>query len=92
LVDARFRFRLISSTLLDYLEMASLGPGHYVVVVLYVGGSKASDISSFYSVSVEGGGFSWAVTRLHTMIDLTGHRTRDLPRIRRALYRLTEKA
>jgi hypothetical protein len=41
---------------------------------------------------VEGGGSSWAVTRLHTMIDLTGHRTRDLPRIRRALYRLTEKA
>jgi hypothetical protein len=41
---------------------------------------------------VEGGGSSWAVTRLHTMIDLTGYRTHDLPRIRRALYRLTEKA
>jgi hypothetical protein len=28
----------------------------------------------------------------HTMIDLTGCRSRDLLRIRRALYRLTEKA
>jgi hypothetical protein len=42
--------------------------------------------------TVEGGGSSWAVTRLHTMIDLTGYRTRDLPRIRRGLYRVTEKA
>jgi hypothetical protein len=40
---------------------------------------------------VEGGGSSWTVTRLHTVIDLTGYRTRDLLRIRRALYRLTEK-
>jgi uncharacterized membrane protein YsdA (DUF1294 family) len=30
--------------------------------------------------------------RLHTMIGLTGYRTRDLLRIRRALYRLPEKA
>jgi hypothetical protein len=42
--------------------------------------------------NVEGGGSSRAVTRLHTMIGLTGYRTRDLLRIRRALYRLTEKA
>jgi hypothetical protein len=41
---------------------------------------------------VEGGGSSWAVTRLHTMIGLTGYRTRDFLRIRRALNRLTEKA
>jgi hypothetical protein len=33
-----------------------------------------------------------AVTRLHTMIGLTVHRTRNLLRIRRALFRLTEKA
>jgi hypothetical protein len=43
-------------------------------------------------VGVEGGGSSRTVTRLHTMIGLTGYRTRDLIRIRRALYRLTEKA
>jgi hypothetical protein len=42
--------------------------------------------------SMEGGGSSRAVTRLHTMIRLTGYRARDLLRIRRALYRLTEKA
>jgi hypothetical protein len=41
---------------------------------------------------VEVGGSSRAVTRLHIMIGLTGYRTRDLLRIRRALYRLTEKA
>jgi hypothetical protein len=41
---------------------------------------------------VEGGGSSRAVTRLHTMIGFTGYRTRDLLRIRRALYRLIEKA
>jgi hypothetical protein len=41
----------------------------------------------------EGVGPSRAVTRLHSMIRLTGYRTRDLLRIsRRALYRLTEKA
>jgi hypothetical protein len=43
-------------------------------------------------VNVEGGGSSRTVTRLHTMIGLTGYRTRDLLRIRRVLYRLTEKA
>jgi hypothetical protein len=43
-------------------------------------------------VDVEGGGSSRTVTRLHTMIGLTGHRTRDLLRIRRAFYRVTEKA
>jgi hypothetical protein len=42
--------------------------------------------------NVEGGGSSRALTRLHTMIGLTGYRTRDILRIRRALYRLTEKA
>jgi hypothetical protein len=42
--------------------------------------------------TVEGEGSSRTVTRLHTMIGLTGYRTRDLLRIRRALYRLTEKA
>jgi hypothetical protein len=41
---------------------------------------------------VEDVGSSRAVTRLHTMIRLTGYRSRDLLRIRRALYRLTEKA
>jgi hypothetical protein len=41
---------------------------------------------------VEGGGSSWAVTRLHTMIGLTGYRTRDLMCIRRTLYRLTKNA
>jgi hypothetical protein len=41
---------------------------------------------------VEGGGSSRAVTRLHTMIGLTGYRTRDIQRIRRALYRRTKKA
>jgi hypothetical protein len=41
---------------------------------------------------VKGGGSSRAVTRLHTMIGLTGYRTRDLLRISRALYWLTEKA
>jgi 8-oxo-dGTP pyrophosphatase MutT (NUDIX family) len=44
LVDTRFRCRLICSTLLHELEMAYVGPSHYVVVVLHVGGSKASDI------------------------------------------------
>jgi hypothetical protein len=34
---------------------------------------------------------SWAVTRLNTKIGLTGFRTRDLLRIRRALYRSTGK-
>jgi hypothetical protein len=53
-------------------------------------GTDGSELA--VGVGVEGGGSSWAVTRLHIMIDLTGHRTRDLPRIRRALYRLTEKA
>jgi 8-oxo-dGTP pyrophosphatase MutT (NUDIX family) len=43
-VDARFRCRLICSTRLDKVELASVGHGHYVVVVLHVGGSKASDI------------------------------------------------
>jgi hypothetical protein len=42
--------------------------------------------------NVEGGGSSRAATRLHAMIGLTGYRTRDLLRIRRALYRLTGKA
>jgi hypothetical protein len=42
--------------------------------------------------NVEGGGSSRTVTRLHTMIGLTGYRTHDLQRIRHALYRLTEKA
>jgi hypothetical protein len=32
------------------------------------------------------------MTRLHSMIGLTRYRTRDLLRIRRALYRLTENA
>jgi hypothetical protein len=41
----------------------------------------------FLGLSVEGGGSSRAVTRLHTVIGLTGYRTRDLLRIRRALYR-----
>jgi hypothetical protein len=42
---------------------------------------------------VEGGGSSWTMTRLHTMIGLTGYRTRrDLLRIRRALYRLIGRA
>jgi hypothetical protein len=41
--------------------------------------------------NVEGGGSSRAVTRLHTMIGLTGYRIRDLLCIRRALYRRTEK-
>jgi 8-oxo-dGTP pyrophosphatase MutT (NUDIX family) len=35
---------LIRSTLLDYFEMASVGPGNYVVAVLHVGGSEAFDI------------------------------------------------
>jgi hypothetical protein len=48
--------------------------------------------SSLIMIIVEGGGSSRAVTRLHTMIGLTGYRARDLMRIRRALYRLTEKA
>jgi hypothetical protein len=30
--------------LLDKFKMAYVGPGRYVVVVLHVGGSKASDI------------------------------------------------
>ena len=38
-------------------------------------------------VAVEGGGSSRTVTRLDTMIGLTGYRTRDLSCIRRALYR-----
>jgi hypothetical protein len=42
--------------------------------------------------NVEGGGSSRTVKRLHAMIGLPGYRTRDLLRIRRALYRLTEKA
>jgi hypothetical protein len=42
--------------------------------------------------NVDGGGSSRTMTRLHTMIGLTGYPTRDLLRIRRALYRLTEKA
>jgi hypothetical protein len=42
--------------------------------------------------NAEGGGSSRAVTRLHTMIGLTGYRTRDLLRIRRTLHRRTEKA
>jgi hypothetical protein len=37
------------STLFDLFEMAYVGPGNYVVVVLFVGGSKAS-LSSFYIV------------------------------------------
>jgi hypothetical protein len=41
---------------------------------------------------VEGWGSFRAVTCLHTMIGFTGYRTRDVLRIRRALYRLTEKA
>jgi hypothetical protein len=36
---------------------------------------------------VEGGDSSWAVTRLHTKIGLTGYRIRDPPCYRRALYR-----
>jgi hypothetical protein len=44
------------------------------------------------NICVEGGGPFRTVTRLHTMIGLTGYRTRGLLRIRRALYRLTEKA
>jgi hypothetical protein len=43
-------------------------------------------------ICVEGGSSSRAVTRIHTMIGLTGYRTRDLLRIRRALYRRTKKA
>jgi hypothetical protein len=42
--------------------------------------------------NAESGGSSRTVTRLHTMIGLTGYRARDLLRIRRALYRRTEKA
>jgi hypothetical protein len=41
---------------------------------------------------VEVGGSSRAVTRRHTKIGLTGYRTRDLLRTRRALYRRTGKA
>jgi hypothetical protein len=37
----------------------------------------------------KGGGSSRAVTRLDTIIGLTGYRTRDLLRIRRVLYRRT---
>jgi hypothetical protein len=44
-VDAHFRGCLIRSTLIDVFEMASLGHGNYVVVALYVGGSKASDLN-----------------------------------------------
>jgi hypothetical protein len=47
LVDARFRCRLILSTLLDRLEMASFGQGRYVVVVL-VGGTKLSDVKQVF--------------------------------------------
>jgi hypothetical protein len=42
--------------------------------------------------TLEGGGSSRAVIRLHTMIGLTLYRTHDHLRIRRALYRLNEKA
>jgi hypothetical protein len=35
---------LIRSTLIDKFDMASLGPSNYMVVVMLVGGSKASDI------------------------------------------------
>jgi hypothetical protein len=40
--------------------------------------------------NVEDGGSYRTVTRLQTMIGRTGYRTRDLLRIRRALYRRTE--
>jgi 8-oxo-dGTP pyrophosphatase MutT (NUDIX family) len=35
---------LISSTLINKFDMASVGPNNYAVVVRHVGGSKASDI------------------------------------------------
>jgi hypothetical protein len=41
LVDTRFRYRLIRSTLLG---MASVGHGRYEVVVLHVGGTKLSNV------------------------------------------------
>jgi predicted DNA-binding helix-hairpin-helix protein len=40
---------------------------------------------------IEGEGSSWAVIRQNTKIGLAGFRTRDLLRIRRALYRRTGK-
>jgi hypothetical protein len=43
-------------------------------------------------MTMEDGVSSRAVTRLLTMIGLTGDRTRDLLSIRRPLYRRTEKA
>jgi hypothetical protein len=58
-----------------------------VKVVVY-----ARERVSILPTNVEGGGSSRDMTRLHTMIGLNGYRTRDLLRIRRALYRLTEKA
>jgi hypothetical protein len=44
LVGARFRCSLIRSTLPVRFEMASLGHGHYVVLVIHVGGTKLSDV------------------------------------------------
>jgi hypothetical protein len=44
LVDARFRCCLIRSTRIDLFDVAFVGVGNYVVVVLHVGGSKASGI------------------------------------------------
>jgi hypothetical protein len=61
---------------------------YYYPFAIEDGGWLASMAAEF----VEGGGSSRAVTRLHTIIGLTGYRTRDLMRIRRALYRRTEKA
>jgi hypothetical protein len=39
--------------------------------------------------NMEGGGSFWVVTRLNVKIGLAGFRTRDLSRIKRALYRRT---
>jgi 8-oxo-dGTP pyrophosphatase MutT (NUDIX family) len=44
LVNASFRSCSIRSTLIDYFDIVSVGPSNYVVVVLHVGGSKASNI------------------------------------------------
>jgi ADP-ribose pyrophosphatase YjhB (NUDIX family) len=44
LVETRFRYRLIRSTLFDCFGMASVGPDRYVVVVLHVRGTKFSNV------------------------------------------------
>jgi hypothetical protein len=69
-----------------------LSCGRYYGIFGYYNVPRLSRVREGDRECVEGEGSSRAVTRLHTMIGLTGYRSRDLLRIRRALYRLTEKA